>query len=135
MRAMRIVRLSSGSTFEDLAGYVRAVRVEHDGWAEVLVSGCTGFDYSSMTIAEDASAQVRQAFANVEAALATAGGGLEHLVRVRYFITDMGLWPELARIAGDCLRASLPAATCLVCGLIDPRMKVEIEADARIPGR
>ena len=130
---MRITRHFSGSSFEDLAGYARALVVEHDGWAEVLVSGCTGFEPAAMSISDDPFVQTRQAFANIERALQTAGGGLEHLVRVRYLITDAALWPILAPVFGEVMRGVRPAATCIVCGLIDSRMLVEIEGDARIP--
>jgi len=127
-----IRRISSGSGFEALAGYSRAVVVETADWLEVLVSGCTGFDYATMTIAEDVGAQTRQAFANVAAALAEAGGGLEHLVRVRIYLTNQADFEIVAPIVGEYCRAAGPANTTLVCGLADPRMKVEVEADARI---
>ena len=130
---MRIVRHSSGSSFEDLAGYSRAVVIEHDDHSEVIVSGCTGFDYADMSISDDPIAQARQAFANVALALAQAGGGMQHLVRMRYTITDPGYWSALAPVFGEHTRAARPAATCVIAGLVDPRMKVEIEADARIP--
>ncbi len=130
---MRIVRHSSGSTFEDLAGYSRSVVIEHGDHAEVIVSGCTGFDYSTMSIADDVVAQAHQAFANVELALAQAGGGTQHLVRMRYTITDGTYWSLLAPVFGQHTRIARPAATCVIAGLVDARMKVEIEADARIP--
>jgi enamine deaminase RidA (YjgF/YER057c/UK114 family) len=130
---MQIRRISSGSTFEALAGYSRAVVVSHPGHDEVLVSGCTGFDYASMTIAEDVAAQTRQCFANIADALAKAGGGLEHLVRVRIYLADAADFAAAAPIVGEHCRAAGPANTTVVAALIDPRMKVEIEADARIP--
>ncbi len=130
---MRIVRHSSGSTFEELAGYSRAVVIEHGDHAEVIVSGCTGFDYSDMSISDDPVVQARQAFVNVELALAQAGAGMQHLVRMRYTITDPAFWPLLAPVFGHHTQIARPAATCVIAGLVDPRMKVEIEADARIP--
>lgn len=130
---MHVHRISSGSTFEALAGYSRAVVVSHEGYDEVLVSGCTGFDYLTMTIAEDVAAQTRQCFANIEAALARAGGGLEHLVRVRIHLASAADFEVAAPIVGDHCRAHPPANTTLVGQMIDPRMKIEIEADARIP--
>ena len=70
---------------------------------------------------------------NIAAALAQAGGDLSHVVRVRYYITDADYWELAAPVFGEALAASRPAATCLICGLVDPGMKIEIEVDARIP--
>jgi enamine deaminase RidA (YjgF/YER057c/UK114 family) len=120
-------RISSGSTFEALAGYSRAI-VDGD-W--VFVSGTTGFDYTSHSIAADAAAQTRQAFANLSAALAQAGCTLDDVVRVRYLITDASLFERLAPVFGEHFGKARPAATAMVVGLVDPRMKVEIEVTAR----
>ena len=125
--------ISSGSSFEEIAGYSRAVVVEHERYAEVLISGCTGFDYTTMTISEDLEQQVRRCFINIADVLAKAGGDLSHLVRLRYYITDASYWDIAAPVFGDALAGARPAATCIVAGLVDPRMKIEIEADARIP--
>ncbi len=119
--------ISSGSAFEAVAGYSRAV-VDGD-W--VLVSGTTGFDYSTMTIADDALAQTHQCFANIAAALAQAGLTLDDVVRVRYLLTDAPLFERLAPVFGQYLGRARPAATAVIVGLIDPRMKVEIEVSAR----
>jgi enamine deaminase RidA (YjgF/YER057c/UK114 family) len=129
---MHRTRLSSGSSFEAVAGYSRAVVVEFDTYAEVFVSGCTGFDYSNMTIAEDVTAQTRQCFVNIEQALQRAGGDLSDMVRVRYYLTDASSFETIAPVLGEYCSAAKPAATALICGLIDPRMKIEIEVDARI---
>ncbi len=125
-------KISSGSSFEVTAGYSRAMVVSHADHAEVFVSGCTGFDYATMTISDDLAQQVRQTFANLAAALAQAGGDLSHLVRVRYYLTDPAAWAVAAPVFGEYLGEVRPAATAVVCGLVDPRMKIEIEADARI---
>lgn len=118
--------ISSGSSFERDMGYSRAVA---DGrW--VFVSGTTGFDYATMTIAPDAAAQAEQALRNVAWALVEAGAGLGDVVRVRYVLPDAAdfppCWPALRRAFG----ASPPAATMIVAGLADPRMRIEIEATA-----
>jgi len=119
----------SGSTFEDEIGYARAV-VDDD---RVHVSGTTGFDYATMTISDDVVEQCEQCLRNVEAALAEAGCSLADVVRVRYLLPDRDdfapCWPILRRHFGQVR----PAATMLVCGLSDPRMKVEIEVYARRP--
>jgi enamine deaminase RidA (YjgF/YER057c/UK114 family) len=129
---LKTQKITSGSSFEQVAGYSRAMVVEHPGYAEVLVSGCTGFDYGAMTISDDLADQVRQAFKNIADVLAKAGGDLNNLVRVRYYVPDAAYWDLAAPVFGESLKDVRPAATCVVCGLIDPRMKIEIEADARI---
>ncbi|MEU2789870.1 RidA family protein [Streptomyces sp. NPDC007100] len=117
----------SGSTFEEQIGYARAV-VDGD-W--VHVSGTTGFDYTTMTISDDVVEQAEQCLRNIEAALAEAGRTLDDVVRVRYLLPDRAdfepCWPVLRRAFG----AVRPAATMLVCGLADVRMKIEIEVYAR----
>jgi enamine deaminase RidA (YjgF/YER057c/UK114 family) len=119
--------ISSGSAFEATAGYSRAV-VE-DEW--VFVAGTTGFDYSQMTIADDSAEQARQALRNIEAALAEASATLADIVRVHYYLPDLADWPKIVPILGEVFGAIRPAATALVCGLVDPRMKIEIEVTAR----
>jgi enamine deaminase RidA (YjgF/YER057c/UK114 family) len=122
--------ISSGSTFESLAGYSRAV-VDGD-W--VFVSGTTGFDYSTMTIVPDLEGQTRQAFRNIAAALSQAGCSLTDVVRVHYYLTEQGDFERAAPIFGEFLARARPAATAIVCGLVDARMKIEIEVTARRPG-
>jgi enamine deaminase RidA (YjgF/YER057c/UK114 family) len=121
------IRISSGSRFEEQIGYSRAV-VDGD-W--VFVSGTTGFDYATMTIADDVVAQAEQCLANIDAALGQAGATFEDVVRVRYLLPDRtdfeSCWPVL-RGYFDSAR---PAATMIECGLSDPRMRIEIEVTAR----
>ncbi len=119
--------ISSGSTFEQAIGYSRAVV---DGrW--VFVSGTTGFDYNTMTISEDVVVQADRCFQNIQRALADAKCRLSDVVRVTYIVPDRDdfpkTWPILQRYLGD-IR---PAATMIVAGLSDPRMKIEIEVTAR----
>lgn len=118
--------ISSGSTFENEIGYSRAVVVGD----QVFVSGTTGFDYATMTIAADVATQTRQCLQNIEAALAQAGATLRDVVRVRYILPDAAdfpaTWPALRAAFGD-IR---PAATMFEAGLADPRMRIEIEVDA-----
>jgi enamine deaminase RidA (YjgF/YER057c/UK114 family) len=130
---MDIRRISSGSTWEDKAAYSRALVIEHDGYAEVILSGCTGFNYSAMAIEDSVEAQARQAFRNVESVLRQAGGDLSHLVRVRYLLTSSEDFEPLLPVFSEFCSSAMPAATALICGLIDPRMKIEIEAEARVP--
>lgn len=119
--------ISSGSTFEHDIGYSRAVV---DGeW--VFVSGTTGFDYATMTIADDVVAQTDQCLRNIEAALRDADASLADVVRVTYVLPDgkdfPACWPVLRRYFGE-IR---PAAMMISAGLADPRMKIEIEVTAR----
>ena len=118
--------ISSGSTFEAEIGYSRAVVA--GPW--VFVSGTTGFDYSTMTIAEDVVAQAEQCMKNIAAALAEAGASVADVVRVHYLLpsaTDFErCWPVLRRWFGNVR----PAATMISAGLADPRMKIEIEVTA-----
>ncbi len=119
--------ISSGSSFEELAGYSRAVVIGDD----VLVSGTTGFDYTRMTIEDDAVAQTHQCLRNIAQALAQAGCTLDDVVRVQYLLTDAALFEPLAPIFGQYFRVARPAATAMVVGLVDPRMKIEIQVTAR----
>ncbi|MEG3627373.1 GNAT family N-acetyltransferase [Streptomyces poriticola] len=117
----------SGSVYEQRIGYARAV-VDGD-W--VHVSGTTGFDYATMTISEDVVEQAEQVLRNIRAALGEAGCTLADVVRVRYLLPERKdfepCWPVLRRAFGEVL----PAATMMVCGLADERMKIEIEVYAR----
>ena len=119
--------ISSGSTFEAEIGYSRAVA---DGeW--VFVSGTTGFDYATMTIAADVVRQADQALQNISEALGKAGCSFADVVRARYILPNRAdfelCWPVLRRCFGEVR----PAATMMEAGLSDPRMKIEIEVTAR----
>jgi enamine deaminase RidA (YjgF/YER057c/UK114 family) len=117
----------SGSTFEEQIGYARAV-VDGD---RVHVSGTTGFDYRTMTISDDVVEQAEQCLRNIGAALREAGCTFADVVRVRYLLPDRAdfepCWPVLRARFGPVR----PAATMMACGLSDPRMRIEIEVDAR----
>lgn len=123
--------ISSGSTFEADIGYSRAV-VQGD-W--VFVSGTTGFDYTTMTIAPDIETQTDQCLRNIEAALQQAGASLADVVRVTYVLPDGSefpkTWPVLKRYFGEVR----PAAMMISAGLADPRMRIEIEVTALKGGR
>ncbi len=119
-------RVFSGSSFEELAGYARAVV---DGpW--VFVSGTTGYDYTNMTISEDAAAQTEACFRNIQTALEEAGAALADMVRIRIFVVDRADFSAVAEVVGRYCRDIRPANTTVVCQLIDPAMKVEIEVTA-----
>lgn len=124
-------RIASGSSFETIAGYSRAV-VDGD---HVHVSGTTGFDYATMTIADDLVAQTHQCFANIAAALKEAGVSLDDVVRVRYLLVDAADFERVAPLFGHYFATARPAATAMIVGLVDARMKIEIEVTARATPR
>jgi enamine deaminase RidA (YjgF/YER057c/UK114 family) len=123
-----VTRIRSGSTFETDIGYARAVI----SGEFIFVSGTTGFDYESMTIAPDVVPQCERAIRNIEWALTQAKASLRDVVRVRYLLTDRAdfapCWPMLREAFGG----AAPAATMMVVGLSDPRMRIEIEVTARV---
>ena len=118
--------ISSGSTFEAQMGYSRAVAV--GDW--VFVSGTTGFDYSTMTISNDLIAQTEQCLKNIASALQQAGSSMADVVRVTYVLPDTSrfeeCWPVLRKYFGEVR----PAAMMICAGLVDPRMRIEIEVTA-----
>ena len=119
--------ISSGSSFERDIGYSRAVA---DGdW--VFVSGTTGFDYATMTIADDVAAQAEQCLKNIAQALALADATPADVVRVTYILPDASeferCWPVLRRWFGEVR----PAATMIEARLADPRIRIEIEVTAK----
>jgi enamine deaminase RidA (YjgF/YER057c/UK114 family) len=83
-----------------------------------------------MRIDDDPLAQCHQCFRNVAAALAQAGCTLDDVVRVRYYLAETSLFDRLAPVFGEYFARARPAATAIVCGLVDPRMKIEIEVTA-----
>ena len=121
-------RISSGSTFEELIGYSRAVVDSH----YVHVSGTTGYNYADMTISTDVVEQSRQCLLNIAKALAEAGSSMEKVVRVKYILPNREdfepCWPILREFFGE-IR---PAATMIVAGLADTHMKIEIEVTATL---
>ncbi|GAA2705675.1 MULTISPECIES: RidA family protein [Actinoplanes] len=116
----------SGSAYEDDYGYARAV-VAGD---HVYVSGTTGFDYATMTIADDPAEQAAQTLRTIATALAEAGCTLADVVRVRYLLPDPADFEACAPVLRAAFGDVRPAATMQVCGLLDPRMRIEIEVDA-----
>jgi len=123
-------RISSGSAFEELAGYCRAVV---DGeW--IFVSGTTGFDYATMTISDDAVEQTEQCFRNISAVLAKAGSSLADVVRVRIIVAERADFARVAPVIGRHFRDVRPANTTVIGPLVEERMKIEIEVTAKRQG-
>lgn len=107
-------------------GYSRAV-VKGD-WC--FVSGVTGYDYSTMTLPEDAAAQARGCFATIAAVLDEAGFTTADIVRVQYTVTDRRFIEDITPVLGEVLGDIRPAATMVIAGLIRDEMKIEIEVTA-----
>ena len=119
-------RITTGSPFEEALAYSRAI-VRGD-WC--FVSGVTGYDYTRMTMPEDALDQARNCFTTIFAVLDEAGFAPGDIVRVQYTITDAALVDGIAPALRAALGDVRPAATMVVAGLIRPEMKVEIEVTA-----
>lgn len=123
--------VTTGSPFEEKFAYSRAVA--QGDWC--FVAGTTGYDYAAMTIVPDVEGQTRQTFRNIEHALRQAGCSLSDVVRVRYYLADRADFEKVAPILGEYFADARPAATAVVCGLVDAKMKIEIEVTARRRGQ
>jgi enamine deaminase RidA (YjgF/YER057c/UK114 family) len=119
--------VSSGSAFEKVGGYSRAVAQDDMCW----VSGTTGYDYAAMVMPETIEDQTRNAMNTVTKALNEAGFHLADVVRATYYVTEAAHMDAVFPIVGEYFAEVRPAATMIVCGLVKPEMKIEIEVTAK----
>jgi enamine deaminase RidA (YjgF/YER057c/UK114 family) len=127
---LSIVRIASSSPYARSIGFSAAVR----SGDLVFVAGTTALDArGEMVGGDDPHAQAHEALRKVAATLETAGARLDQVVQTRIHLASAGDWQDVGRAHGEVFGAVRPAAAMVVSGLLDPRMRVEIEATAYAP--
>ena len=128
IRKMQFQRTFSGSPWEPVVGYCRAIRAGN----MIFVTGTAPVAQGGGVCAPgDAAAQTKRCFEIIDKALQELGADLRHVVRTRMFVTDISRWEEYGRVHGEVFKDCPPATTMVeVKALIDPAMLIEIEADA-----
>ena len=119
---------SSGTTWEEMAGYSRAVRVGD----RILVAGTTATGPDGLVGGDDPAAQARFIYDKIEFAIKTLGGRFEDIVRTRVFVSDIAHWEAVARVHGERFARIRPVNTLVEARLVGPEYLVEIEVEAEV---
>ncbi len=128
---MKRINIPSGSEYEELVGYSRAVRVGN----VIEVAGTTSMKDGKVRGLGEPYYQVKIILKKIEQALVDAGGSMNDVVRTRIYVVDMAIWEDVARAHGEVFGTIRPASTLVqVSSLVDPDMLVEIEATAILGG-
>ncbi len=122
--------ISTGSPFENSAGYSRAVVQDTTAGRWVFVAGTTGYNYETMELPQSIELQTRNCLKTILDTLEQAGCGFEHVVRCNYYVTDRNYVDSVFKILGEVFGAIRPAATMVICDLNEAEMKIEIEVTA-----
>jgi enamine deaminase RidA (YjgF/YER057c/UK114 family) len=120
---------SSGSKWEPIMGYSRAVRSGNF----IAVSGCVGINPDG-TYSKNVGEQTRRSLAIIRAVIEALGGRMDQVIRTRMFVTDVSKWEEIAKVHGEVFAEIRPATTIVeIAKLIDADAQIEIEADVIVP--
>ena len=126
MNASKRTSVSSGTKWETMAGYTRAVRVGN----VIHVSGTTATDEHGNVVGDDAAAQTRYAIQKIERAIVALGGTLRDVVRTRVFVSNIAEWEQAARVHGEFFGDIRPTNTLVEAKLVGAQYLVEVEAEA-----
>ncbi|MDQ3021464.1 MAG: RidA family protein [Bacteroidota bacterium] len=121
------IKISSGAKWEDIVGYSRAIKIDN----RILISGTTAIEEGRIIGEDDAYLQTKTILQKIEKVLNDAGAKLEDVVRTRIYVTDISKWEEVGKAHAEFFKDIKPVTSMVeISALIDPKMMVEIEAEA-----